>query len=135
VRDGDGRPHAGVGPLVTLDRWRALVDQLGKDPRRRALADAELERTASAHVVWEPAGPEELAVELGRVFGGWPDRERSPVAVERSRTIARTLASDDPSPAALQRALSLSAPQTRRLVAGYRARMGSAQPEETTDHA
>lgn len=110
---------------ITLDRWRAL-------------ADRELARLASAPEQWDPPTADEVAIELARAFETGPAAERSPAAVERSRTIARHLASARPRTADLARALGARSPsgrglspgRTRALIAEHRARYQHTGPDD-----
>jgi len=127
----DDRPHLEVTDLAG---WRALVEMLGqRNIWRRTCADAELARLDADPASWVPATAEETAVELARVFGSLPERERSPEAIARARTIARHLASAHPSDrrtATIAQALGLSEPRARALIGAYRKRYLSAHGED-----
>jgi hypothetical protein len=133
-----GRRDDGAHPEgLTLDRWRALVDQLGNaNATRRSLADRELDRLTIAPDTWTPATPAELAIELGRVFGGWPERDRTPEAIDRSRTIARHLASPNPADhtaEAIGRAIERSPITARSWIRAYRERIDASSIDPDDD--
>jgi hypothetical protein len=109
------------------------VARLGeRSPERRALAAREIERLsgASAHG-WEPLTADQVAAELGRVFGSIASAHHR----ERSAVIAEALADADPaerSPApAVAQALGLSHVSARREIARYRGASAQALGERT----